>query len=165
MVLRLELQRVEAALVGRTQSIEAIGRLRTVPGIGRVAAATLYAWVGDVRRFPNAQAWAAYAGLVPSVRQRGGAAHSGASTNRVPKRSGRRSSKRAHVLLSRWRGVEALPLQAIGTRIRTRRGRRKIAIVAVARHLLRLAYELLRDGTTDDPQRVRREHPATPTAA
>ena len=45
------------------------------------------------------------------------------------------------------------------------RGRRKIAIVAVARHLLRLGYYLLRDGTTYDPQRGHGEDQATSPAA
>ena len=60
----------------------------------------------------------------------------------------------AHVLLSRCRKAEATPLQAIGLRIRGTRGRRKIAVVAVARHLLRIAYYILRDGTTYDAARV-----------
>lgn len=65
-----------------------------------------------------------------------------------------------HVLLSRCRGAEATPLQAIGLRIQGTRGRRKIAVVAVARHLLRIAYYLLRDGTTYDARRLEPMHPA-----
>jgi transposase len=163
--LRLELQRVDAALVGRTRSIAAIGRLMTVPGIGSVAATTLYAWVGDVCRFPNAKALGAYAGLVPSVRQSGGAAHYGEITKQGSRMLRATLVQAAHVLLSRCRGPEAGPLQAIGTRIRTSRGRRKIAVVAMARHLLRLGYYLLRDGTTYDPQRVRGPARATAPAA
>ena len=34
------------------------------------------------------------------------------------------------------------------------RGRRKIAVVAVARHLLRIAYYILRDGTAHDAHRL-----------
>jgi hypothetical protein len=39
--------------------------------------------------------------------------------------------------------------------VRTSRGRRKIATVALARHLLRIAYYVLRDGTTYDAKRLR----------
>jgi hypothetical protein len=35
------------------------------------------------------------------------------------------------------------------------RGRRKIATLALARHLLRIAYYIVRDGTVDDPKRLR----------
>ena len=69
--LSLELRQAEAALRERAQAFEAIGRLQTIPGIGALTATTIYAWVGDVQRFPDAKALAAYAGLVPSVRQRG----------------------------------------------------------------------------------------------
>jgi hypothetical protein len=39
--------------------------------------------------------------------------------------------------------------------VHTSRGRRKIATVTLARHLLRIAYYILRDGTTFDPKRLR----------
>ena len=69
--LSLELRQAEAELRERTQAVEAIGRLQTIPGVGALTATTIYAWVGDVRRFPDAKALGAYAGLVPSVRQSG----------------------------------------------------------------------------------------------
>ena len=47
-----------------------------------------------------------------------------------------------------------MPLQVIGARVHTSRGRRKIATVALARHILRIAYYLLRDGTVYDPRRL-----------
>jgi transposase len=50
--LTLELARAEATLRERVRSIEAIARLQTIPGVGALTAATIYAWVGDVRRFP-----------------------------------------------------------------------------------------------------------------
>jgi transposase len=56
--LGLELRRAEAELRQRARSIEAISRLQTLPGIGALTATTIYAWVGDVRRFPNAKALA-----------------------------------------------------------------------------------------------------------
>jgi hypothetical protein len=38
----------------------------------------------------------------------------------------------------------------MGLRVWGTRGRRKIAVVAVARHRVRLAFYILRDGTTYD---------------
>jgi transposase len=152
--LRLELQRIDAALAARTRAIEAIGRLLTVPGIGPLMATTIYAWVGDVRRFPNAKALAAYAGLVATVRQSGGAAIHGSITKQGAPALRITVVEAAHVLLSRCRAPEATPLQAIGVGIRGSRGRRKIAVVALARHLLRIAYHLLREGTTYDAERL-----------
>ena len=152
--LRAELGQVDAALRTRTQAVEAIQRLRTVPGIGVLTATTIYAWVGEVSRFPHAKQLAAYAGLVPSVRQSGGAVHVGRITKQGAPALRATLVQAAHVLLGRCRGPEATPLQAIGLRIRGTRGRRKIAVVALARHLLRIAYYILRDGTTYDAERV-----------
>ena len=125
-----------------------------LPGIGPLTATTIYAWVGDVRRFPHAKQLAAYAGLVPAVRQSGGTVHVGGITKQGAPALRATLVQAAHVLLSRCRGADARPLQAIGLRIRGTRGRRKIAVVAVARHLLRIAYYILRDGTTYDAHRL-----------
>jgi transposase len=152
--LRAELAQLDGALRARTQAVAAIGRLMTVPGIGPLTAAMVYAWVGDVRRFPHAKQLAAYAGLVPTVRQSGGAVHVGGITKQGAPALRATLVQAAHVLLSRCRGAEATPLQAIGLRIQGTRGRRKIAVVAVACHLLRIAYYILRDGTTYDAHRL-----------
>lgn len=52
----------------------------TLPGIGAQSAATLIAELGDARRFRNARAVAAYAGLVPKVNQSADKAHHGRLT-------------------------------------------------------------------------------------
>jgi len=134
---------------------EAIGRLRTIPGVGELTATTIYAWVGDVRRFPDAKALAAYAGLVPSIRQSGEVQRLGSITKTGSKALRSTLVQAAHVLMSRCRSAETKPLQAIGERVHTSRGRRKIATVALARHILRIAYYLLRDNTIYEPGRLR----------
>jgi transposase len=126
--LRGELAQIDAALRGRTHAVAAIQRLMTVPGIGPLTAAMIYAWVGDVSRFPRAKHLAAYAGLVPTVRQSGGAVHVGRITKQGAPALRATLVQAAHVLLSRCRGAEATPLQAIGLRIQGTRGRRKIAV-------------------------------------
>src|SRR5207245_10263229 len=69
------------------------------------------------------------AGLVPSVRQSGGVASYGEITKQGCGALRATLVHAAHgVLLYRCQTAEAAPLQAIGTRIRTSRGRRKIAV-------------------------------------
>jgi len=160
--LRAELAQLDTALRVRTQTVDAVQRLMTVPGIGPLTATMLYAWIGDVRRFPHAKQLAAYAGLVPTVRQSGNSTHLGRITKQGAPVLRATLVQAAHVLLSRCRGPEATPLQAIGLRIRGTRGRRKIAVVAVARHLVRLAFYILRDGTTYEARRL--EATMTPAA-
>jgi transposase len=152
--LRAELQRVDAALRSHAGAIDAVQRLMTIPGIGVLVATAIYAWAGDVGRFPTAKKLAAYAGLVPTVRQSGSAVHVGGITKQGAPALRAALVQASHVLLGRCRGADAAPLQAIGLRIRGSRGRRKIAVVALARHLLRIAYYILRDGTTYDAARL-----------
>lgn len=52
----------------------------SLPGVGAQSAATLLAELGDPRRFKNARAVAAYAGLVPRVSQSADRAHHGRMT-------------------------------------------------------------------------------------
>ena len=155
-----ELRQVDAELRTRATGSAAVRRLRTVPTIGPLVALTIYATVGDVRRFATAKMLAAYAGLVPSVRQSAETTTLGGITKQGPPDLRRVLVQAANVLLTRCARPEAQPLQAIGERIRARRGRRKVAIVAVARHLLRIAYYILRDGTTYEPARLGAMMPA-----
>ena len=55
----------------------------------------------------------------------------------------------------RARGEAAEPLQAIAERIKASRKSAKIARVALARHMLRIAFYMLRDNTSYDPKRLR----------
>jgi transposase len=163
--LALELKTIDAEIHARPRQLEAIRQLMTVPGIGELVATTIYAWVGDVRRFPNAKALASYAGLVPSVRQSAASQRFGPITKEGSNALRATLVQAAHVVMNCCRTAGARPLQAIGARVQTSRRRRKIAAVALARHLLRVGYCILRDGTTYDPARLRGKKPEAATAA
>jgi transposase len=60
---RLDLVERELALLAR--EIPAVARLMTVPGIGLIIATALFAFVGDLRRFPSGRHLASYLGLTP----------------------------------------------------------------------------------------------------
>ncbi len=120
-----------------------VHRLLTVPGVGFLTAVATRARLGDVRRFRNGRMAAAYMGLTPRV-------HRSSDTQR----NGRITKEGDRTL--RW-----LLIQAAWATLRTRRGRlwrvfeklcarkgAKIAIVAVARRLLILLFNLLRTQTT-----------------
>src|SRR5262249_56213893 len=92
--------------------------------------------------------------LVPSVRQSGDTVQLGRITKQGTPLLRATVVQAAHVLLSRCRGPAPTPLHAIGLRIRGIRGRRKIAVVVVARHLVRIAFSILRAGTTYDAGRL-----------
>ena len=160
-----ELERLDLAIAQASGGIAAIERLQTIPGIGVRVATAIYAWVGDVSRFPNARTLAAYAGLVPSVWASAEVTRLGRITKQGSPELRRLLVQSARVLLSRCRSEAAVPLQAVGQRLQRNGSRRKIAVVATARHLLRVAYYVLRDGTSYDPTRLRAAAPVDHEAA
>jgi transposase len=149
-----ELAHVHATLACRTEGNEVIERLQTIPGVGHVVAVTLYAVIGDIHRFPNTRALSAYAGLVPTVRQSGDSAAHGHITREGSKHLRAALVQAAHIV-ARSKTSVAEPLRKVFDRIRGTRGRRKIALVALARHLLRVAFHVWREGTAYDPDKVR----------
>jgi transposase len=153
-----ELRQVESQLRRRARAIDAVQRLETIPAVGDWVALTIYATVGDVSRFPNARSLASYAGLVPSVHQSGEALYLGRITREGAPALRSVLVQAGHVLLFRCNAEMAGPLQKIALRVHTARRRRKIAVVAAARHILRIAYYVLRDGSTYDPQRLHLDH-------
>jgi transposase len=153
--LGLELKSIDKQLRRMTKDLPEIQRLQTIPAVGEKVAIAIYAWVGDVTRFRNARLLCSYAGLVPSVHQSGETERMGGITKQgsTPLRS--ILVQAGHVLLFRCTSESAAPLRAIANRIHKNRARRKIAIVAAARHILRLAFYVLRDGTDYNPALLR----------
>ena len=154
-VLEREQHALDQELGQRAQACAQVTRLQTIPGVGPMVALAIHAAVGDVERFATAKQLCSYAGLVPSVRQSG----SSLSLHSHITRQGNVQLRRllvqaAHVLLWRCKSERARPLQALGLRVHTHRGRRRVAVVAAARGLLRLAYYLLRDQLDYDPARL-----------
>jgi transposase len=156
-VLDEEMKHVEGRLHVRTKSNDVVQRLMTIPGIGLITATTIYAVVGDIGRFRNARALCAYAGLVPTVRQSGERDGLGSITKEGSPYLRAALVQAAHVV-TRLKGEKAAAFQATYARVRGSRGRRKIAIVAVARHLLRISYYVWRDEQPYDRSR----HKAVP---
>jgi len=150
-----ELAQIDGVLHMKAKQIDAVKRLETIPAVGERVALMIYAWVGDVTRFRNARELASYAGLVPSVSQSGESQVLGKITRMGSPQLRSTLVQSGHVLLWRCKSEHSAPLKAIAERVQTARARRKIAVVAAARHILRIAYYVLRDGTNYDPTRLR----------
>ncbi|MGH8286264.1 MAG: IS110 family transposase [Steroidobacteraceae bacterium] len=150
----IELARLDATLHQHAERIEIVQRLQTIPAVGERLALLLHAWIGDVSRFRSARELASYAGLVPSVHQSGTTGRNGTITRMGSPQLRSALVQSGHVLLWRCKAEESLPLKAIPLRVQTSRGRRKIAVVAAARHILRIAFYVMRDGTSYDPKRL-----------
>ncbi len=121
--------------------------LKTLPGVAARVAETIVTSLDDAKRFPSHRQVGAYAGLTPRRFQSGQMDRSG----HISKRG--RPLLRKMLAQAAWAAVrhsehfrEIFQLVSHGSR-----GRRKIAIVAVMRRLLVIAWAMLRDETPYRP--------------
>jgi transposase len=161
----LEISRIEKRLQEETKDIDDIQRLQTIPAVGEWTSIAIYAWIGDIKRFPNARELCSYVGMVSSVSQSGNSVHYGSITKLGTKALRSILVQAGHVLLSRCKSEQAAPLRACAARIHKTRSRRKVAVVAAGRHILRTAFYILRDGTRYNPALLRSAQEVTEPAA
>ena len=123
-------------------------RLKSIPGIGDVAALMLIAEYGDVSRFKKAKNASAYLGLVPRV-------YATSDTRRIGRITKTGSAILRWLLVQdAWRAIrESSAFRIRYNRIMKRRGKH-IAIVAIARMLAEIAYRVLRDQTIFDETKL-----------
>jgi transposase len=133
-----ELATIDRRIAEQALNAPEIRRLMTIPGVDVTSAATMLAVIGDITRFPTSRHLVGYVGLDPRVRQ------SGTSAARHGHISKQGSSAARHVLVeAAWAAIKTPgPLHAFYERLRSRRGS-QIAIVAVARKLCTLCWQLL----------------------
>lgn len=149
-----ELATVEAQLAAQSAGDPEVARLMTLPSIGPVTATAVIAALDTPTRFAGAGAVSSYVGLTPceassGERQRRG--HVGRSAQPYLRSLLVQASWRV------WRSPRA-ELRALRTwaqQLAARRGKR-IAIVALARRLLRILFAMWRDGQPFEPTRVAR---------
>ena len=134
-----EVAMLERRIHARLRDDPGYRAIQAIHGIGRTIAAVLVAEIGDVSRFPSAEALCSWAGLTPRHRE--------SDTKTTRGRITKQGSK-----LVRWALIEAVARYRGGPRlagdfcrIAERRGKNK-ARVAVARKVLTLVYYGLRDG-------------------
>ena len=122
--------------------------IRSLPGMGAVLAAEFLAHLGDVARFPSADALASAAGLAPVLRQ------SGKTRHRRRARGGDKALKRA-LFLSAFCAVTAGdPLsRAYYDRKRSEGKTHSQAVIALARRRVTVLWTMLANHETFDPQR------------
>jgi transposase len=133
-----EIERLERSMALEVLADEQMTRLLALPGISGVAACTLIAAIGDIARFATAGHLVGYIGLNPRVRQ------SGSDKPRHGRISKQGPGEVRHVLVeAAWHAMRTPgPLRIFGERVAAKRGS-NVAVVAVARKLLVIAWHLL----------------------
>jgi transposase len=135
-----QIDRLDQELLQRGYRDDRVRLLLTLPGVDVAVAETLLAALGDVSRFKTPEQAAAYLGLVPSTRQSAQRCYHGPIT------------KRGNVQ-ARWMLVQAAqsvarhpgPLGAFFRRLK-RKKNHNVAVVAVARKLVTIAWHMLTAG-------------------
>ncbi|APO68617.1 IS110 family insertion sequence transposase domain-containing protein [Rhizobium gallicum] len=134
----VRIKQSEATIRTMTKANGNVKLLKTIPGIGEFFARLIDAEIDDLSRFRNPKKLAAYAGLVPSTYSSGGKTFHGKIIKQGDK-------------WLRWAFVEAVgPAIASDAQLRAQyehlkfRGTNK-ARVAIARKLLTIAFQILRD--------------------
>jgi transposase len=118
-----------------------LARLMQIPGVGRIAAATIVAELGtDMSRFPSAKHLASWAGVAPGNNQSGGK-RKPASTTKGNRHLRAVLSEVVWVISHTKDNYLSAQYHRLVRRIGTRR-----AIVAVSHSVLTIAYQMLRSG-------------------
>ncbi|MBZ7922357.1 IS110 family transposase [Ensifer adhaerens] len=144
----------ETTIRALTKANANVKLLKTIPGIGEFFARLIEAEIDDISRFRNPKKLAAYAGLVPSTYSSGGKTFHG------------KIIKQGNKWL-RWAFVEAVtPAVASDPELRAHYEHLKIrgtnkARVAIARKLLTIAFQILRDQRAYEPRGTPMESAST----
>ncbi|MBK9169631.1 MAG: IS110 family transposase [Bryobacterales bacterium] len=139
-----ELEWVDRRLARHAWHSGPVKLLMTLPGVDVAVAETLLATLGDITRFRTPEQAAAYLGLVPSTRQSGEHCYHGPIT-----RQGRAHARWMMVQAAQHLGNHPGPLGVFFRRLAQRKNR-NVAVVAVARKLVMIAWHML---THNEPYR------------
>ena len=135
-----EIAAVDDRLVRSAWQDERVRLLMSIPGIDYTVAQTCLAAIGDASRFANGKKLAAYLGLNLSTRQSGSHCYHGPIT--------KQGNAHARWLLVRPRNIWGSIADRWGQTFRkiAKRKNRKVAVVACARELAVLVWQLLSSG-------------------
>lgn len=138
--LRAEKEALETQLAKHGYADPRVKLLMTLPGISQHSALSLLAAIGDISRFPSADAMASYLGLVPSTRQSAEHCYHGPIT-----KQGRTQTRWMLIQSAQTVARHPGPLGYFFRRLKKRKPH-NVAVVAVAHKLALLAWHLLTSG-------------------
>lgn len=146
-----QVNRMTEIMEGMAAEQEPIGRLLHLAGFGVVTAVTVWAAIGDIRRFADPRYLVGYAGLGTRVHDSGMTRHTGKIT-----KAGRRDLRTVLIEAAQAAASSHPHWKAELARLEPRLGHNK-AIVAIARKLLIAVWFVLAQKQTDrfvEPEKV-----------
>jgi transposase len=121
--------------------------LESIPGIGAATAALLIAELGEITHFDNARQVAAFAGLVPRIRESGTSVRGRARLSKVGSSRLRKSLYFPAITALRFNPL----IKAFGLRLSAQGKSRMLIIGAAMRKLLHIAYGVLKSRQPFNP--------------
>ena len=144
-----EIADVEASIKVRMDDIPAARLLQSIPDVGPWTAAVIASEIGDVSRFRNEAALAAYCGVVPKRRQ------SGTSLNGAKARkTGNKVLKNALMQSAQAAIMHDGPDRDYYDKKRAEGKKHRQALRSLARRRVALIYAMLSSGTLYEPSRM-----------
>lgn len=144
-----ELSQQDAVLAHAAYGDDRVKLLMTLPGVNYTVAQTVLAALGEISRFRDGAHAASYLGLVPRTHQSANHCYHGPIT-----KQGNRQARALLVQAAQHVATHPGPLGAFFRRL-ARRKDRNIAVVATARKLVMIAWQLL---THNEPYRYAQPH-------
>jgi transposase len=117
-------------------------RLKTLPGVADILAATIWLEIGDIGRFASAERLASYAGTTPRVHASGDRYRYGRTRPDVNRYLKWAFSEAANSVAVNYQRQGARHVSLLYGRLRARKGHGQ-AVGAVARHLAEATFHLL----------------------
>ncbi len=121
--------------------------LLSIPGVGETTAALLLAELGEVDRFDGARAVAAFAGLVPRIRQSGTSVRSRPRLSKVGSPRLRKALYFPAITALRFNPL----VRALGQRLQEKGKPKMLIIGAAMRKMIHLAFGVLKSNRPFDP--------------
>jgi len=137
-----QIKRVTQRLDRLADQSAAVTVLRTIPGVGPRTAEAMVAYVADPQRFSDNRSVGTYFGLVPSQDASAGVNRLGHITKQGP------GTARKLLVEASWQVIRRCPRtrERFERLCQGRKERRKIALVAIARHLACTMLSMLQTG-------------------
>ena len=138
-----ELKTVEKYIVSTVENQPIFEHLRTIPGVGKILALTIYYEVGEIARFPSARQFCSYARVVPGLAQSGDVIRRGTGSKQGNPHLKWAFNQAAAISVRHYGYIRSFRQKHLARR--RSKARRLISLSIVAHKLAIAAYHVLRD--------------------
>jgi transposase len=145
-----EIRKVEKYILSTVENKPIFEHLRTIPGVGKILALTIYYEVGDIARFASARQFCSYARVVPGMAQSGDVIRRGTGSKQGNPHLKWAFNQAAAISVRHYGYVRSFRQKHLARR--RSKAKRLISLSIVAHKLAIAAYHVLRDEVPFDKE-------------